>query len=196
MIIGFTTAPTAAAVQQHPALPRAPNSDAGIQKAEVPVARLHEQVRRLTHENEALKRRAEVAETWLLERNATVWQAEERIAELQRRAQERELALQRQADTATERARELARQLERAQQDTRTPDVRPVVQALSGGVCTASYAELAAATGDFAADSILGRGGFGPVYRGELGGQAVAIKRLDQASPLDARCLIPRCAAH
>ncbi len=40
--------------------------------------------------------------------------------------------------------------------------------------------ELAAATGGFAAWSILGRGGFGPVYRGEWGGQAVAIKRLDR----------------
>jgi hypothetical protein len=118
-----------------------------------------------------------------LERDAAVRQAEERIAELQRHAREREAALQRQADAAEERARELAWQLDRAPQGGRIPDVRPVAQALSGGICTASFAELAAATRDFAAGSILGRGGFGPVYRGDLGGQAVAIKRLDQASP-------------
>jgi hypothetical protein len=126
----------------------------------------------------------------VLERDAAVRQAEERIAELQRHSREREAALQRQATAAEERSRQLALQLEqahqeleRAQQGERIPDVRPVAQALSGGICTASFAELAAATRDFAAGSILGRGGFGPVYRGEWGGQAVAIKRLDQASP-------------
>ncbi len=60
--------------------------------------------------------------------------------------------------------------------------MRPVAQALAGEICTASFVELAAATDNFAAVRILGRGGFGPVYRGELGGQAVAIKQLDQAS--------------
>ncbi len=48
---------------------------------------------------------------------------------------------------------------------------------------TASFTELAAATGGFAAASVVGRGGFGPVYRGEWNGQAVAVKRLDQARP-------------
>ena len=83
--------------------------------------------------------------------------------------------------------------LERALQNSRALDVRPVAHALSGGVCTASHAELAAATRGFTAGSILGRGGFGPVYRGDLGGQAVAIKRLDQArAPLAAAQRTPK----
>ncbi|KAL6656682.1 hypothetical protein ACP70R_004462 [Stipagrostis hirtigluma subsp. patula] len=41
------------------------------------------------------------------------------------------------------------------------------------------FSELAAATGDFAEESRLGRGGFGPVYRGRLGdGSEIAVKRL------------------
>jgi hypothetical protein len=32
--------------------------------------------------------------------------------------------------------------------------------------------------------NILGRSGFGPVYRGEWNGQVVAIKKLDQARAL------------
>ncbi len=109
-------------------------------------------------------------------------EAQKRIVELQRHAREREASLQRRADAAEVRALELGRKLARAQQDTRTLEVRPVAQALAGGVCTSSFAELAAATGNFAAGRILGRGGFGPVYCGELGGQAVAIKQMDQAS--------------
>jgi hypothetical protein len=77
-------------------------------------------------------------------------------------------------NAAEKRLRELARQLQQ--------NVRPAAQPLSG-VCTASHAELVVATRNFAAGSVLGRGCFGPVYRGEWGGQAVAIKRLDQASP-------------
>jgi hypothetical protein len=154
------------------------------------VLQLQERARLLAQEKTALQRRAEVAEAKVLdlqrearEHDAAAGQAQQRIAELQQRASEREAALQRQVDAAEERARGLALQLERAQEDSRALDVRPVAQALSGGVCTASHAELAAATRGFAAGSILGRGGFGPVYRGDLGGQAVAIKRLDQASP-------------
>lgn len=56
-----------------------------------------------------------------------------------------------------------------------------------------SYAELAAATRDFAEEEKLGRGGFGSVYRGRLpvvpggdvdggGGQQVAIKFLSESS--------------
>jgi hypothetical protein len=56
------------------------------------------------------------------------------------------------------------------------PEAMDSVKAVVGH----SYAELAAATGGFAASSIVGRGRYGPVYRGELCGQAVAIKRLDQ----------------
>ncbi len=86
-----------------------------------------------------------------------------------------------------ERSQELGLQLERAQQDARVPGNRHglsyVVQAFSRGVRTASYAELAVATRNFAAERILGRGGYGPVYRGEWGGQEVAIKLLDPVSP-------------
>ena len=42
-----------------------------------------------------------------------------------------------------------------------------------------SYQALADATGDFAA--LLGHGGFGTVYFGELNGRAVAVKVLDAA---------------
>jgi hypothetical protein len=155
-----------------------------LQQASEQVLLLQEQARQLAEDKAALQRRAEAAEARALERDAAARQAEERLAELRLSARESEAALQRRADAAEERARELALQLERAHLDSRILDVRPVAQALSGGVCTASYAELAAATRGFAAGSILGRGGFGPVYRGELGGQAVAIKQLDQASPL------------
>ncbi len=105
------------------------------------------------------------------------------LAELLVRAREQEATLHRQAVAVEEREQELARRLERAQQGARSLDARQVVEALSGGVCTISYAELAASTSNFSVGSILGRGDFGPVYRGEWGGQAVAIKRLDQASP-------------
>ena len=172
----------AAAPQPRAVAPVVPDPNSALQSANEQVLLLEGQVQQLAQEKAALQGRAEAAEARVLERDAAVRQAEERIAELQRHARDREAALQRQADAAEERARELARQLERAQQAGRIPDVRPVARALSGGVCTASYAELAAATRDFAAGSILGRGGFGPVYRGEWGGQAVAIKRLDQAS--------------
>ena len=112
--------------------------------------------------------------------SATVGRMENKIANLLLHRGECEAAaavLQRLVYAAEERVRKLT-----LQHDTRILDVRPVAQALSGGVCTASYAELAAATRDFAVGNILGRGGFGPVYRGEWGRHAVAIKRLDQAS--------------
>ena len=49
-------------------------------------------------------------------------------------------------------------------------------------ISTASHAELAAATYGFADAQILGRGGFGAVYKGEWRGRAVAVKRLDADS--------------
>ena len=151
-----------------------------MQSANAQVLLLQGQAGQLAQENATLQRRAEAAEA---QRDAAARQAEETIAELQRHARDREAALQRRAETAEARVLELARELERAQQNARLLGVRPVAQALSGGVSTASHAELAAATHNFAVGSILGRGGFGAVYRGEWGGQAVAIKRLDQASP-------------
>jgi hypothetical protein len=73
----------------------------------------------------------------------------------------------------------LSRQPRGAQQEAGAGEARGLAGALAGETNTASFAELAAATGGFAASRILGRGGFGPVYRGEWAGQAVAIKRLD-----------------
>ncbi|KAJ4823199.1 hypothetical protein Tsubulata_015147 [Turnera subulata] len=48
---------------------------------------------------------------------------------------------------------------------------------------TFTYQELAAATCDFAPECLLGRGGFGAVYKGTLEstGQVVAVKQLDQS---------------
>lgn len=46
-----------------------------------------------------------------------------------------------------------------------------------------TYAELCEATGGFRPESLLGEGGFGPVYRGRLGsssGPEVAVKQLDR----------------
>jgi hypothetical protein len=166
-------------VQPEAAAAQAPNSaDRSLQAAQAEVLRLREQVRLHTLEKEALQGRAEAAEARVLElerrvreQDAAAGRAEERIADLQRRA-----------GAADGRVQELALQLERAQLGARALDVRHVAQALSGGVSTASHAELAVATGGFAAGHILGRGGFGPVYRGERGGLQVAIKRLDQVS--------------
>ena len=45
-----------------------------------------------------------------------------------------------------------------------------------------SFAELESATGGFAKERVLGEGGFGAVYRGELAGRQVAVKRLTQES--------------
>ncbi len=44
-----------------------------------------------------------------------------------------------------------------------------------------SYQALADATNGFDAANIVGRGGFGPVHRGELDGRAVAVKVLEDA---------------
>lgn len=103
--------------------------------------------------------------------------------ELRRRTSDRVASLLSEAEEAAERVHDLEMQLMRARQHAGAADARSLSQALSGETSTASHAELAAATGGFAASSILGRGGFGPVYRGEWGGQAVAVKRLDQVCP-------------
>ncbi len=146
--------------------------DAMLKEAEERVCR----AQRRAAEAGALQRSAEQREAALLS------EAEA----LRRLAAEREAALLRRAGEAEARAAELEQQLARARQVVGSADVRSLSQALSGETSTASFAELAAATGGFAASSILGRGGFGPVYRGEWGGQAVAIKRLDQVWPVSA----------
>ncbi|KAM0917696.1 hypothetical protein ACQ4PT_009163 [Festuca glaucescens] len=51
---------------------------------------------------------------------------------------------------------------------------------LSGSTLHAfTYAELRVATGDFTQAKFLGRGGFGPVYKGTVDGDAAAVKCLD-----------------
>jgi hypothetical protein len=101
--------------------------------------------------------------------------------------------LLRRAEEAEARGADLERQLSQARQDAGAADVRSLSQALSGETSTASHAELAAATGGFAAASILGRGGFGAVYRGELRGQAVAVKRLDHVRRPPLFPIVPFC---
>ncbi|XP_062232772.1 probable serine/threonine-protein kinase PBL26 isoform X2 [Phragmites australis] len=55
------------------------------------------------------------------------------------------------------------------------------VNSSSSRVRAFTYGELAAATGNFRAESLLGEGGFGRVYRGRLeSGQVVAVKQLDR----------------
>ncbi|GLT81632.1 hypothetical protein SLE2022_000710 [Rubroshorea leprosula] len=59
----------------------------------------------------------------------------------------------------------------------------PQNESTSGhGVPIFSYLELAKATENFSNKSLIGRGGFGAVYRGQLEstGQVVAVKRLDK----------------
>ncbi|KAJ0983517.1 hypothetical protein J5N97_011772 [Dioscorea zingiberensis] len=44
------------------------------------------------------------------------------------------------------------------------------------------WSTVMAATGNFAAENILGKGGFGPVYKGKLEGKEIAVKRLSRNS--------------
>ncbi|VAH70459.1 unnamed protein product [Triticum turgidum subsp. durum] len=62
---------------------------------------------------------------------------------------------------------------------SRQPSTRPS-NITSCSARSFTYEQLAAATGDFRADCLLGEGGFGRVYRGRLDdGQLVAVKQLD-----------------
>jgi chromosome segregation ATPase len=170
---------------------RAQEHDTDMQRqadaAEERVMVLQRQLERTQEEHALLLqqqagRHTQELEQRAMEHDAVVRRAHERMADLERRVREHEADLQRQAYAAGERVLVLQRQLERAQQAASVQDMHSISQAFSGEVSTASYSELAVATRNFAAANILGRGGFGPVYRGEWNGQAVAIKKLDQAS--------------
>jgi sulfur transfer complex TusBCD TusB component (DsrH family) len=171
-------------------VPEAPEPCHVLHLVDEKVLLLQEQVMQLTQHNSSLQLLAEAAEVRVLELQLdarglsdAMERAEDSIAQIRRFARERETALQQQADAAQGMVQTLVLQLEQAQLKSHCSEVHLIAQALSGGVCTASHAELAAATSNFAVSSILGRGGFGPVYRGKWRGRAVAIKRLDQASP-------------
>lgn len=47
-----------------------------------------------------------------------------------------------------------------------------------GGAMFFEYSELMKATGNFRKDTVVGRGGFGTVYKGDLRHTTVAIKLL------------------
>jgi serine/threonine protein kinase len=72
-------------------------------------------------------------------------------------------------------------------------DEEPIIQQSelcpSSGPRRYSHRELAAATGRFAEEERIGRGGFGPVYRGFLADQdrRVAIKVMSQGSSTQAQ---------
>ncbi|KAJ0721915.1 putative protein kinase RLK-Pelle-DLSV family [Helianthus annuus] len=52
----------------------------------------------------------------------------------------------------------------------------------SADVTLFSLSNISRATNDFAVDNKLGEGGFGPVYKGVLEGQEIAVKRLSKSS--------------
>ncbi len=131
----------------------------------------------------------------LSEREAKLLQVEEKARQDRQSMAEREAALLREAEeirrssasreaSLLRQVEDLGSQLSRARlQETGAGDVGALSRALSGETSTASFEVLAASTDGFSASRILGRGGFGPVYRGEWNGQAVAIKRLEQVWP-------------
>ncbi|KAJ0764294.1 putative protein kinase RLK-Pelle-DLSV family [Helianthus annuus] len=52
----------------------------------------------------------------------------------------------------------------------------------SADVTLFSLSKISRATNDFAVDNKLGEGRFGPVYKGVLEGQEIAVKRLSKSS--------------
>jgi hypothetical protein len=96
------------------------------------------------------------------------------VEALRRKVVDTEAALLRERSRAEfAEARVLELEQSRSQQETG--------QAFAVALCetsTASFAELAAATGDFAASRILGRGGFGPVYPSTVASWAGRQSRL------------------
>jgi hypothetical protein len=117
--------------------------------------------------------------TRVLQLERLLREAEDSSRQAQRVAADREAALLWRAEEAEARAADLERQLARGRLEAGAGDAGALSRALSGEASTASFAELAGGTDGFAASRILGRGGFGAVYRGEWGGRAVAVKRLD-----------------
>nr|KAJ0193684.1 hypothetical protein LSAT_V11C800441600 [Lactuca sativa] len=60
----------------------------------------------------------------------------------------------------------------------RPDDSREANEYQDGGVQQFNLEEIKEATGNFSQENFLGVGGFGSVYKGELGGRQVAVKRL------------------
>ena len=56
------------------------------------------------------------------------------------------------------------------------------------------YSELCDATGNFSTSYLLGEGGFGPVYKGELKFTEVAIKKLRDTSKVQGPVFYSRLA--
>ncbi|XP_077250247.1 receptor-like kinase TMK4 [Tasmannia lanceolata] len=58
---------------------------------------------------------------------------------------------------------------------------RSEMQLVGAGSMSFSIHDLRQVTNNFSGDNILGRGGFGVVYKGELGGTKIAVKRMESA---------------
>ncbi|XP_062221338.1 proline-rich receptor-like protein kinase PERK1 isoform X2 [Phragmites australis] len=71
-------------------------------------------------------------------------------------------------------------QSSRGPSESRLPPLNPSLHMATGG--TFAYEDLVAAADGFSDANLLGQGGFGHVYRGTVGGQEVAIKKLRAGS--------------
>jgi hypothetical protein len=128
-------------------------------------------------EAEALQRSAEEREAALLGETEA----------LRRSAAEREAALLGRAEEAEARAAELEWQLARARQGAGAADARSLSQALSGETSTASFAELAAATGASRRRASWGAGGSAP----STAGSGVGRPSRSSASTRSVQCPPP-----
>ncbi|KAJ0718673.1 putative protein kinase RLK-Pelle-DLSV family [Helianthus annuus] len=66
--------------------------------------------------------------------------------------------------------------------DVLVVDAESSSQMESADVTLFCLSKISRATNDFAVDNKLGEGGFGPVYKGVLEGQEIAVKRLSKSS--------------